>query len=177
MTDLVPIGIQMVGSGLDWRFVNRVVALALQGNGADSLVEMGAEATSQEDRDAVVADLYELLEDVASPADHGVEQRDTEALLSDRQREKAHLRALIEAHGGVSAVARAASIPQPSLSRMLASLSEPRPATLRKLAVAMNLDLAALQPPGITSGHGEVVYLPGYDPTSSAWAPVAAARR
>jgi DNA-binding phage protein len=53
---------------------------------------------------------------------------------------KRRLRALIDRHGGVSEVARRSGIPQPSLSRMLASGSMPRRTTLYRIARALDQD-------------------------------------
>lgn len=52
---------------------------------------------------------------------------------------KERLRAIIDRHGGVSAVARKTGIPQPSLSRMLSDGSMPRRTTLYKIAEALDL--------------------------------------
>jgi DNA-binding phage protein len=52
---------------------------------------------------------------------------------------KRKLRDLIDRHGGVTAVAQKAGIPQPSLSRMLASGSTPRRTTLYRIANALGV--------------------------------------
>jgi DNA-binding phage protein len=52
---------------------------------------------------------------------------------------KKRLRDLIDRKGGVSFVAQQSGIPQPSLSRLLNSVSMPRRSTLYKIANALNL--------------------------------------
>lgn len=57
---------------------------------------------------------------------------------SGRPAERYEVRSRIDQRGGITAVARAAGIPQPSLTRMLASPSTPRGATLAKIAAALD---------------------------------------
>lgn len=115
----------------------------------DDLLRLWAEAPDAAERQQVEADLYAMIED-REPAGGSpqVPSVDGEgALLAARRAQKEHLWRLVEAQGGVREVARRADIPQPSLSRLLGSVSEPRPATLNRLAAAMGLAPAALLTP------------------------------
>ncbi|MEX1099389.1 MAG: helix-turn-helix transcriptional regulator, partial [Bacteriovoracaceae bacterium] len=52
---------------------------------------------------------------------------------------KAHLKTLVDQWGGVTKLAKATGIPQPSLSRFFNTGSMPRRTTLYKIADALNL--------------------------------------
>lgn len=125
-------------------FVERVRALAMDDQGAFDLMELWANATDANERGEIVADLDELLSDVEeAPARAERKPRvhpgDLAGALRSIRAFKDRLRVLIDQHGGVSAVARKAGIPQPSLSRMLASGSMPRRSTLFKIANAIGV--------------------------------------
>jgi len=155
--------------------VLRIVELARESEGVDDLLNLWAEAPDAEERQQVEADLYAMIED-REPAGGTAQVAsvdDGDALLAARRTQKEHLRRLVEAHGGVSEVARRADIPQPSLSRLLGSVSEPRPATLNRLAAAMGLAPAALLAPVATTPQTEIVL---GSPASGAGARRAAAR-
>ena len=55
----------------------------------------------------------------------------------------------------MTAVALRAEIPQPSLSRLLNSMSEPRPSTLARLARALGVGGAALAPGAVRDRRTE----------------------
>lgn len=139
----------MVDAGLPLAFVLRVLELAKESEGVRDLVHLWAEAPDENERNEVEAELQGSIDDREDPGPttrvESVEQADR--LLDQRRREKEHLRRLVEAHGGVSEVARQAEMPQPSLSRLLNAMSETRPSTLLKLARAMDLPLSALELP------------------------------
>lgn len=169
------IGVEMVQAGLPAAFVLRIVELARESEGVDDLLHLWAEAPDAEERQQVEADLYAMIEDREPtgglpqvPSEDG-----GEALLATRRAQKEHLRRLVASHGGVSEVARRADIPQPSLSRLLGSVSEPRPATLNRLAAAMGLAPSALLAPVAAAPQTEIVL---GSPTAGAGARRAAAR-
>lgn len=146
--NIVEIGNEMVVAGLPAAFVLRVLELAGESEGVEDLVRLWAEAPDSDEREEVEAELHEALEDREGGARDlriaSAEQADR--LLATRLAWKQHLRKLVEDRGGVSAVARRAEMPQPSLSRLLNTPSEPRPATLARLATAMELTVKALRP-------------------------------
>jgi DNA-binding phage protein len=96
------------------------------------------------ERNEIIADLHESIDDhrdaPATPLRKPYIKYDQlEDVAARVMAEKARLRQLIDKHGGVSAVAQKAGIPQPSLSRMLNSASIPRRSTLYKIANALDL--------------------------------------
>ena len=140
---------QMFTAGLAPSFVTEVRRIASLNGGPADLMELWADAADPTERDATLHALFEVLEDEQPVRKEppAAQLPDEDVLLSERRAWKAHLRSLVDTHGGVSEVARRAEIPQPSLSRMLNSMAEPRPATLQRLADAMGLQVARLQHP------------------------------
>ena len=109
---------------------------------------MWRDAGDDAERAEIVGDLQELLDDRdKNPRSEPIESRDDfDRVYGSRRALKAHLRKLIEERGGVSEVARRAEMPQPSLSRLLNSLAEPRSATMARLAQAMGVTVSRLYP-------------------------------
>lgn len=141
--------VEMGKSGLPVHFVASVMELATEEQGAYELLELWHEADSKSERDEIVADLQDAVDEFAdAPGAPRVKPRiDFDGLdnvIKDVLMHKQRLRNLIEKHGGVSAVARKAGIPQPSLSRMLRSASMPRRSTLYRIATALNVDESAI---------------------------------
>ena len=146
--DIKVIGIDMVNAKLPLMFVLRVIELANESEGVEDLLHLWAEASNADERGEVEADLYEAIED-RELAEATLKLGSVEAvsrLFAERQALKKHLRRVVEASGGVSEVARWAGMPQPALSRILNSMSELRPATMHRLAKAMNVPTEALNP-------------------------------
>ena len=137
----------MRGAGLPETFVRRALVLARTSEGAADIFHLWME--HPEVRDEAVVQLQGMLDD-REPMEQGSSVdslTDAEQELERRLAHKAHIRSLVEAHGGVSKVAATAGIPQPSLSRLLNGPAEPRTSTLERLAAAMNLSVGALRPP------------------------------
>ena len=104
---------------------------------------LDAEADPSE-RDEIVADIQESIDDYADAPPEPVHKpyikyNRLDDVANRMMTEKAKLRRIIDQHGGISAVAKKAGIPQPSLSRMLSSPSIPRRSTLYKIANALQL--------------------------------------
>jgi DNA invertase Pin-like site-specific DNA recombinase len=142
--------VEMMRAGLDHGFIASASERARIDQGVFDLFEMWVEASAnQEERDQIVADIQDLLDDYQdAPREPvkkpyiGFDQLDDVA--QKVLREKATLRNLIDKHGGVTVVAQKSGIPQPSLSRMLNSPSIPRKSTLYKIANALNLPETAI---------------------------------
>lgn len=147
MTDpITRIALDMLAAGLPEPFVLRVVALARESEGVEDMLHLWDDHPAE--RGAVEAEFQAALDD-REPSGPSVQVHGAEAaerLLDERLRQKAHIRSLVETHGGVSRVAQAAGLPQPSLSRFLNTPSEPKPATLHRLATAMGLAVGDLSP-------------------------------
>ena len=140
--------LRMSVAGLPRAWVLDVAALADTNDGVRELMDLWTGSASEPDRDAAIAALQDCLDDAEGQGPF-VRLRtsvDAEAEVERRRRYKAALRALVEAQGGVSIVARAAGLPQPSLSRLLNSGSWPRPRTLTQLARALGRAAQEISP-------------------------------
>lgn len=135
----------MLEAGVPSDRIQQWFRLAKESRGAMDLLHLWGEHVAE--RDEIVVELDQMLED--RDPDDGQTLRisshaDADAELARRQRMKVYLRAVIDRNGGVSKVAAAAGMTQPSLSRLLNSMSEPRPATLRRIAAAIGAPASAL---------------------------------
>jgi len=141
---LAEIMVKMKKARLDENFVAAAAKVAWDDQGAFDLMALWAEASRKSERDELVADIQDTIDDYASAPSEptklpNVRFDQLDEVAKQVLASKAKLRDVIERHGGVSAVAKKAAIPQPSLSRMLKSPSIPRKATLYRLANAMNI--------------------------------------
>lgn len=135
--------VAMKEARLDPSFIVRASELARFDQGVFDLMALWL-AADEAGRAEIVADLQDSLDDYEDAPRAPTEKpylpyERLEEVATRVVAEKARLRALIDRHGGVSAVAARAGIPQPSLSRMLNSASIPRRSTLYKIANALQL--------------------------------------
>ena len=158
--EIEAIGDAMLAANLPEAFVGRVLELAKTSEGVEDLVHLWSSAPDEAERREVEAELQGAIEDRerSGPAIEVASVEEGERLLKQRCRQKEHLRRLVAAHGGVSEVARRAQMPQPSLSRLLNSMSEPRPSTLLRLAEAMGLTVSDLAAPQTQAPQALAVY-------------------
>lgn len=142
---LSTIVVEMKGAGLEPAFIVAASELARTDQGVYDLMALWLDAKGDDaERDEIIADLQDSIDDYqdapSSPLKKPYIRYEQLDDVGDRIREeKARLRELIDQHGGVTAVAKKAGIPQPSLSRMLNSASIPRRTTLYKIANALDL--------------------------------------
>lgn len=134
----------MAQAGVPLELIAAADDLARADAGIFGLMELWSTCSDPAERDAVLADLQELVDAYREAPREPIEKpyirySELPSIATDVVAFKRKLRDLIDRHGGVSAVAAKAGIPQPSLSRMLASASMPRRTTLYKLANAMGL--------------------------------------
>lgn len=142
---LARIVVAMSDAGLDVGFVRRAQDLAREDQGAYELLELWSEEEDDErEREEILADMQDMLDEAddlpARPLEKpyiGFDQLDDVAVRVRAHKE--HLRQLIDAHGGVSEVARQAGMHQSALSRLLNSASMPRRSTLYRIANAMGV--------------------------------------
>lgn len=142
--------VEMLKTDLDREFVAAASELAREAQGVYDLFELWA-ATRDDpnERDQIIADIQDLLDDSRDAPKQPLQKPyirfdQLDDVTQRIFKEKLTLRQLIDQHGGVSAVAQKAGIPQPSLSRMLNSASMPRRSTLYKIANALNLPETAI---------------------------------
>ena len=145
---LASIMVEMRAEGVDPEFIVNVSELARTDQGVYDLMALWLAAKNEPaERDEIVADLQEALDDYAeAPAEPLKKPYIKFDKLGDVATQvvafKKRLRDIIDKNGGVSFVAQKSGIPQPSLSRMLNSASMPRRSTLYKIANALDLEEA-----------------------------------
>jgi DNA-binding phage protein len=140
---------EMRHQGLKSAFICSLMENCQRYTGLKDLMEMWFEETDSGEKDKIIADLQESLDDIEN-APQKPENRpylgfdDLEEIKIDVIAFKKRLRAEVDRQGGISNLARKAGIPQASLSRFFTSASMPRRTTLFKIAKALNLPETAI---------------------------------
>lgn len=133
---------EMAETGYSAEFVRDAINLAVEFEGGRELMQMWADEQDEEERDEIVADLQELIEDASVEK---VEEKpyipfdDVSEIADDVMAFKDRLRQIVDDQGGVTKLANETGIPQPSLSRFFNTASMPRRSTLLKIADALDL--------------------------------------
>lgn len=140
---------EMRHQGLEAIFICALMENCQRFEGIRDLMEMWFEETDSKERNKIIADLQESLEDIDNAPQRPEERPylrfdDLDEIRSDVIAFKEHLRVEVDRHGGISELARKTGIPQSSLSRFFASTSMPRRTTLFKIAKALNLPETAI---------------------------------
>jgi DNA-binding phage protein len=136
------IGIEMQKAGLPNSFIVAAVTTASEYEGVFELLQLWSAESDQVERDAIVSDLQELIDDCAQPEKiEGVYVRfdDLAKIAADVRKFKDSLRTLVDERGGIGKLAALTAIPQPSLSRFFNTSAMPRRTTLHKIARALGL--------------------------------------
>jgi DNA-binding phage protein len=146
---LATIVVAMQKAKLPMQFIFDAQKVAQSDQGVFDLMEMWLDAKNHNDRDDVIADIQEVVEDQAEAPQQSLEKPrisfdELDKVAAQVMEFKKKLRDLIDRHGGVSAVARKSGIPQPSLSRMLNSATMPRRTTLYRIANALDVSEAEI---------------------------------
>lgn len=140
---------EMRQQDLESSFICSLMENCQRFEGLRDLMEMWFENTDSKERDKIVADLQESLDDIEN-APQRPEGRpylrfdDLDEIKNDVIAFKQNLRAEVDRQGGISDLARKTGIPQASLSRLFSSASMPRRTTLFKIAKALNLPETAI---------------------------------
>ena len=140
--ELIEAGHLMNQSGLPHKFIAAAVQTAFEFEGVYNLMKMWVDEEDQKERDEIVADIQDLIEDCAQNEKvEGVYVRfdDLETIAKDVRKFKDNLRMAVDQNGGLKKLAELTGIPQPSLSRFFGSATMPRRTTLLKIARALNL--------------------------------------
>jgi DNA-binding phage protein len=135
---------KMKASGLPDTFIAGALKLSQESRGAYELMVMWQDAENSHERDEIIADIQELLDDAHTHPSQPIKKpylkfSELENVVNRVLVAKQRVRELIDRHGGVCKVAELSGIPQPSLSRMLNSASMPRRTTLYRIAEALNI--------------------------------------
>lgn len=135
---------QMKNEGLSDSFIAGAVKLAEYYEGAYDLFELWASEEDQKEKDHIVSDLQDEIDEYAEQPKTPVKKpyisySDLDKIAKDVAGFKARLKSMVDQWGGVSKLSKETGIPQPSLSRFFNSVSMPRRTTLYKIAEALNL--------------------------------------
>lgn len=140
---------QMRDAGLEPLFISSLMEHCLRYPGIRDLMELWSEESNAAERDMLIVDMQESIDDIAD-APLKPEERPTlpvqalEGVQNDVIAFKRRLRDEVDRQGGISELARRTGIPQPSLSRFFNSKSMPRRTTIYKIAKALQLSESAL---------------------------------
>lgn len=144
---IAKIVVKMIEEGMSEDFVLQLFPLAEKYEGLYDLLDLWAKETDKNEKDEIIADLQDEIEELQSedkiliPFIHF----DNLELIAQNVMEfKKSLRTEIERWGGLTKLSKATGIPLPSLSRFLNSPSLPRRVTLEKIAKALNLRKSTL---------------------------------
>lgn len=140
--ELIEIGHMMNQAGLSKPFIAAAVETAFEFEGVYDLMKMWAEEDVPAEKDEIVADIQDLINDCTQKEKvEGVYVRfdDLGAIAKNIRGFKDSLRIKIDALGGIGELSKKTGIPQPSLSRFFNSASIPHRATLLKIAKALGM--------------------------------------
>lgn len=141
--EIIAIGSEMTKAGLPPFFVAGAVETAFLFEGVYDLFKLWKDEEDQQERDEIVADIQDLIEDCSQKEKvDGVLIRfdDLEGIAKDIRKFKDTLRAEVDNQGGLNYLSGLTGIPQPSLSRFFNTESMPRRTTLHKIARALKLN-------------------------------------
>ena len=140
--EIVEIGHQMIQAGLPKEFIADAVSTAFEFEGIYDLLKMWACEGDSEERNEVVSDIQELIDDCGQQEkveEVYVRFDDLDGIATNIRAFKDNLRVLVDQSGGVKYLSELTGIPQPSLSRFFNSSTMPRRTTLNKIARALKL--------------------------------------
>ena len=140
--EIIEIAHKMHKAGLPEKFITASVRTAFEFEGVYDLMKMWSEETNHAERDEIVADIQDMIDDCTQKDNvEGTYIRfdDLDAIAKNVRAFKDSLRLIVEKRGGINKLASLTGIPQPSLSRFFSSASMPRRVTLLIIAKALNL--------------------------------------
>ncbi len=141
--ELFEIAGEMKKQGLSADFITAAVSTATEFEGVYDLMKLWINETDSKERDEIVADIQDMIDDCAKQEkEEGAYIRfnDLEAVAKDIRAFKDSLLEEVDKAGGIKPLSESTGIPQPSLSRFFNSTSMPRRSTLLKIAKSLKLD-------------------------------------
>lgn len=141
--ELFRISSMMTEAKLPIEFVSDAITTALHYEGVADLVFLWAEEHDPKERNEIIADIQELVDDCKKTSIDGfnhIKFNDLDKVRDNIREFKDKLLMVVNENGGISKLATMTNIPQPSLSRFFNSNSMPRRQTLLKIAKALKLD-------------------------------------
>lgn len=140
--EVIEIGHMMHKAGLPGEFVTEAVSIAFEFEGVYDLMKMWESEQELTERNEIVSDIQELIDDCNQSGmkeETDIRFDDLDAIVKNIRAYKDNLRAEVDQWGGITRLAEATGIPQPSLSRFFNSASRPHRNTLFKIAKALNV--------------------------------------
>ena len=147
--ELYNIAHDMKKVGLSDEFIANAIDTALHYEGMADLLKLWRDEDDIKERDDIVADIQELIDDCAVANKEvftEIKMNDLDAISTEIRAFKDSLLKEVNEKGGISYLAKATHIPQPSLSRFFNSNAMPRRSTLLKIASALNIDRVRINP-------------------------------
>lgn len=148
--DIIEIAHQMNVAGLPKIFIAAAVDTAFEFEGVYDLFRLWAEEEDPQERDEIIADIQEMIDDCSQKdlvQTTYIRFDDLESIANNIRGFKDSLRILVDEKCGLSRLAILTGIPQPSLSRFFNSAAMPRRTTLNKIARALNLSQLEIMTP------------------------------
>lgn len=155
---LFSISYHMIKAGLPSEFISASIRTALRYEGVADLIFLWAGESDSKERDEIIADIQELIEDC-----NQTEKEHLQIKLNDLDNVRLYIREIkdgllqaVNKNGGISQLSKITHIPQPSLSRFFNSNAMPRRGTLLKIAEALNLEEVEINMPWDLGKTGRV---------------------
>lgn len=142
---LYQMGAEMVQAGLSPDFVHETIELARRSRAGFELMSLWTEADTPAFKGKVVVSLQSLLDDEAElgelqePLVQPITHRQADALVTKIRQYKDWLRGRVDRWGGVTKLATATGMPQPSVSEFFRSNSLPKRTTIERIRLAIGL--------------------------------------
>lgn len=124
-------------------FIVSAVHAAFKYEGVMDLMELWENEKNVKERDEIIADIQEILDDSVQKDVTNITTirfNDLDMVSKNIRAFKDSLLSKVMEQGGVSRLAELTGIPQPSLSRFFNTNTVPRRSTLLKIAKALNMD-------------------------------------
>lgn len=144
---------EMRRSGVLEDFIVKAFKTALQYPGVADLFILWRDEADQAERDEIIADIQELVDDCQQrdiATSVKIQMNDLDAIAKDIRLFKDSLLEIVNEKGGITNLAKQTGIPQPSLSRFFNSNAMPRRATLLKIARALGLNEIDINSPWVS---------------------------
>jgi len=124
------------------KFIASAICMALEYEGVADLIVLWSKEIDPKERDEIIADIQELIDDCAvqeKVEPTSIKFNDLDAIAKNIRQFKDSLLSVVDQQGGLKRLAQLTGIPQPSLSRFFNTDAMPRRATLLKIAKALEL--------------------------------------
>jgi len=150
---LFEVGSAMILAKLPIDFVSVAITSALKYEGISDLVILWANENEEKERNEIVADIQDLIDDCKKTSIENrsyIKFNDLDNIKDNIRDFKDKLLIEVNKKGGISELSKITKIPQPSLSRLFNSNSMPRRQTLLTIASALKLDGISLNEPWVS---------------------------